>query len=192
MNDFIQQKLENAFNYKQKTFEQWTKLQDEWFNIYLWVIDSVAKFWIGFNGVTLTIFLTLKEKFIWVVCLWWFLPLWIAFLVSAISAIMMKYFYAKMRFAQAKIIQNEWNKEVYEAKLSLPKELTQDWNGEIWKEQDFELIRKNIIKYTTAIQNLKEKADCFEKICTALLAISVISFFLGLCILIYIGYKLTL
>ncbi len=65
-----------------------------------------------------------------------------------------------------------------EAKLSLPKEITQNWNGELWKDEDFELIKTNLQKYKTAIEQLKEKEDNFEKICTFLIAISVITFFL--------------
>lgn len=191
MVDLLEQKLENAFKFKQKTSEQGTKLQDEWFNIYLWFLDSIAKFAIWLNGITLTIFLTLKEKFVWVVCLWWFLPLWILLFVSALFAILMKYFYAKMRFSQAKYITCKWDLEICDAKLSLPKDLTTDWNGEQWRTEDFELIQENKMKYENVLLFLSSKEKHYEKICTWLLFISVASFFIWLGILIYIGYRLT-
>ncbi|MBP7773844.1 hypothetical protein KA071_02015 [Candidatus Gracilibacteria bacterium] len=186
----IKSKIEDLQKASQKFTKQSNDLNDEGFKMHLEWIDKIWNFSITIIGVTVSIFLALKDKFSDTVCLDTFFWMWLSFLFSSIACFIARYCYSEVRFRQAHISRMFAKKLQLESINFVPPEFIVD--SETGQNFDTSTVEKNndsIKVYQDAIKKAQKKENSY--LFYARSRFFAIGFFLlGMILLIVIGYDL--
>lgn len=195
MNHYIQQQIQEQKILEKQTLsklhlEQAKDLMSEWFKLHIEWIDKIWNFSITIIGVTVSIFLALKEKFSDTVCLYTFFWMWITFLIASIACFITRYCYSEVRFVQSHLWQLKSKKSQLEATIVTP--IEQIIDSETWlnfTKEDSAAIKQNIQEYWKEIVKYWKKEERFLLFSNA--RYFAIGFFLAwMILLIFIGHDL--